>query len=641
MQQKAIMAPDKGINKYLPKNLIDDRAWADGDNVHFGVGYVEKVGGWKKFLNHPSAWTANTVYSAGAYVVPTIANNRVYKCTTAGTSGGSQPTWPTTAGGTVTDGTVVWTEVGFNKLSGTLMVMDNYYKYNGDAFLIAITTTTFYVYDPNNRTFNDKTGGTLSGLTTRPVVTENAQNYFVFTNGVDPVKYWDSTWAAIENLPGLWQPNTWQATTAYVVGNYVRPTVDNNLMYRCTTAGTSGSSQPTWPTTGTVTDGTAVWTVAGTYKSQGDVVTVKCQTLLYFQNFLILGNTSEDGNPRPQRVRWSCLGDITAWKNVSGDITRQEAGFGDLTDSVDWVQALRPLGSYVVAYKERSIQLLNYVGGTTIWNKWPAIIGVGVIGPKGMVDLGDEHIFIGNDNIYSFNGRDPAIAGDDIAKEFFRTLDPDKVELIAGFFVEEVPELWFGYVSVNSSNGLPDRAIVYNTDTKAWSFRDMPMLAFGYYNQKEEGVWDNDEKTWDSNSTEWDSSVNLANAPINLAGDSAGNIYVFQGQNKDGAAISSSVTTKLFDFNAPHLVKRLMRIQFMISREGPYNLPVYVGTAANVDEPITWHGPYNMSLDRTYPPWIDVDISARYLCLRLGTTNADEPFKLTGYIMYYHLRGTA
>lgn len=58
----------------------------------------------------PSAWAATTAYSLGNYVVPTSPNNRVYECTTAGTSGATEPTWPTTYGDTVTDGaTLVWT----------------------------------------------------------------------------------------------------------------------------------------------------------------------------------------------------------------------------------------------------------------------------------------------------------------------------------------------------------------------------------------------------------------------------------------------------------------------------------------------------------------------------------------------------
>jgi hypothetical protein len=637
MERLSILAPDKGINKNIPSFLVDNRAWTDGNNVRFGAGYVEKCKGYKPFFNFPDSWQAETSYEAGAYVVPTTPTGIVYKCTTEGTSGETEPSWPES--GTVNDGTVEWTMVGVNKLSGILMAVDNYYKYNGDEYLMAVTTTHCYCYDLENNVFRDITGTPLTGTIDKAVVTENARNYFVFTNGVDNVKYWDGQMATIENLPGLWSPSAWQASTAYSVGDYCRPTADNGLIYRCTAAGTSGSAEPTWPDEGNASDSTVTWTVAGSHGTDEGVTNVKCRTLFYFKNFLILGGTTEDGNQRPQRIRWSCLGDITRWKNIENNINYQQAGYGDLTDDVSWVQAMRPLGDYVVVYKERAIQLINYVGGNFVWNKWPAIIGTGALSSKAFVDLGDEHIFVGNDNIYSFNGRDPAIAGDDIAREFFRILDPDKYELITGFFIEEIPELLFAFVSTTSPDGYPDKAISYNTDTKAWSIRDLPMTAFGYYNRKEEGTWDEDEETWDNDDTDWDSSINLANAPINLSGDANGNIFVLEGNSFNGAAIEGFLTSKLFDMDAPDKIKRLLRIQFMISREGPYNLAVHVGAAANVDEPVTWYGPYNMSLDRTYPPWVDVDISARYLCVRLGTVNKDEPFRLTGYVLYYELRG--
>lgn len=56
-------------------------------------------------------WAASTAYSLGTVVVPTSGseNGFRYECTTAGTSGGTQPTWPTVEGQTVTDNTVTWT----------------------------------------------------------------------------------------------------------------------------------------------------------------------------------------------------------------------------------------------------------------------------------------------------------------------------------------------------------------------------------------------------------------------------------------------------------------------------------------------------------------------------------------------------
>lgn len=45
------------------------------------------------FLRAP-AWVAATAYGYGDLVVPTVLNGRVYRCTTKGTSGATEPDWP-------------------------------------------------------------------------------------------------------------------------------------------------------------------------------------------------------------------------------------------------------------------------------------------------------------------------------------------------------------------------------------------------------------------------------------------------------------------------------------------------------------------------------------------------------------------
>jgi hypothetical protein len=67
-----------------------------------------------------SAWGATTAYEVGHRRWPTntTANPYTFQCTVAGTSGGSEPTWPTAPGATVVDGTVTWTNVGRNAEGG-------------------------------------------------------------------------------------------------------------------------------------------------------------------------------------------------------------------------------------------------------------------------------------------------------------------------------------------------------------------------------------------------------------------------------------------------------------------------------------------------------------------------------------------
>lgn len=67
-------------------------------------------------------WAAATAYSVGdlrrQLATPTVGNERVWRCTTAGTSGGTEPSWTLTKGSTTADNTVVWTEVTGNSTYG-------------------------------------------------------------------------------------------------------------------------------------------------------------------------------------------------------------------------------------------------------------------------------------------------------------------------------------------------------------------------------------------------------------------------------------------------------------------------------------------------------------------------------------------
>ena len=67
----------------------------------FGIGYGHTTGA------TPATWAATTAYSVGGSVQPVTPDGKRYYCVVAGTSGGTQPTWPT-IGNTVVDGTVTW-----------------------------------------------------------------------------------------------------------------------------------------------------------------------------------------------------------------------------------------------------------------------------------------------------------------------------------------------------------------------------------------------------------------------------------------------------------------------------------------------------------------------------------------------------
>lgn len=92
-------------------NVLADRYYQLGASIANPSG-VRAVTGVSATTASVNAWEASTAYSVGAKVKQASSPTHIFQCTTAGTSGGSAPTWSTTVDATTTDGTVTWTCIG-------------------------------------------------------------------------------------------------------------------------------------------------------------------------------------------------------------------------------------------------------------------------------------------------------------------------------------------------------------------------------------------------------------------------------------------------------------------------------------------------------------------------------------------------
>jgi hypothetical protein len=147
----------------------------------------------------PGSWAMSTVYSAGTFV---FANGLFFR-SGGGTSGGSEPTWPSSPGGTVVDNTITWTATSAN-------------------------------YVPSEVWFICTTAGT--------------------TGETEPT--WDTTEGntTTETLTSA----TWVTATSYPAGSTL---LENGLIF-VSDGGTSGGVEPTWPDDpgDTVADNDIIWT---------------------------------------------------------------------------------------------------------------------------------------------------------------------------------------------------------------------------------------------------------------------------------------------------------------------------------------------------------------------------------------------
>ncbi|KKM01237.1 hypothetical protein LCGC14_1796470, partial [marine sediment metagenome] len=254
-----------------------------------------------------------TAYSLDDTINPAASPaNTFYVCTTAGTSGSSEPDpWPDFTGApTVNDETVVWTATERNQYSARapLWVVDQ--TFHSSRGNLSVTLILQGIFDLMDKDFAESIYTQEAGdaNTVKDLLTAVAQATLApFTNA----KAYTITFDTEDNLLDTAKPGqdfeviegetrldkikdllaytkcvarieadgaihilspvtdgeTWAVDTLYYVNDYVQPTSpNNNFAYRCTASAGDNKShaatEPTWPTTagGTVVDDQITWT---------------------------------------------------------------------------------------------------------------------------------------------------------------------------------------------------------------------------------------------------------------------------------------------------------------------------------------------------------------------------------------------
>jgi hypothetical protein len=206
------------------KVIVAPDTWASLTYYNVGATIIDSSGNTQ---TQASGWQAAHAYTTSNVI--NDANNNSQHCTTPGTSGATEPAWSTTFGGTTTDGTAVWTNVG----SGTIAQSG----LGEPAWGTSI----------GSRTVDSLATWKCTKLV-KPIIPAVKRQQFV------------------PRYPFYWYGNTSNATTwvhgtAYAQNATV---IDSNgRTQQCTTPGTSGTSTPIWSSSlgGTTSDGSCVWTL--------------------------------------------------------------------------------------------------------------------------------------------------------------------------------------------------------------------------------------------------------------------------------------------------------------------------------------------------------------------------------------------
>lgn len=176
-----------------------------------------------------TTWAATTFYQVNSVVVPSPANGHYYLAIAAGTSAATQPTFPVTSGGQVTDGTVTWMEVGTSPYTVNTVVWQ----------LVMDSTIGTFNFGEIGLYISNGTGGyilfalmSLSALqakiATTPTVPGNtiAINVAVQINALTPYVNFTALTSTAAAIPGIANLSLLQKPQASGTNMYVSTTKD-------------------------------------------------------------------------------------------------------------------------------------------------------------------------------------------------------------------------------------------------------------------------------------------------------------------------------------------------------------------------------------------------------------------------------
>ncbi|MBI5560574.1 MAG: hypothetical protein HY883_04810 [Deltaproteobacteria bacterium] len=357
-----------------------------------------------------------------------------------------------------------------------------------------------------------------------------------------------------------------------------------------------------------------------------------CKAVTTAFNRLMVGNVMEDGGAYPGRVRWS---DIFKPENWAKDL-RGRSGGKDLMppfsalDAVDKVQAFGSAGGNTLIYAERNVWVAENVEHPEIYRFSILMAGKGLIASRAQVKANDVNLFMGQDDFYPVS-QDGEGIGFPIRNSVFANLNKSTIKTAFAFYKPSTKEVFFCYPT--GTKTAPDTALVYQRETKAWSFCDCNYLCHSFAFDESGYTWDTlPYGSWDAISDSmWDDMGKTGVIPYEVVGNASGQILKFDsGNNDNGMAITGYIETGDLTMGDPLTNKFLNSVWPSAKPQGSNNaLMVQVGSRQNLSQDIVWSNP--QAFDIGISEKVSFRKQGKYIRIRFYTDQLDTPWILDGY----------
>ena len=453
----------------------NEGGWYDGDKIRFRSGFPEKIGGWTQVSNSQylgvcrSIWiwldgdagAGNTYIGLGTNIKYYLYFGGVYNDITpiVQTDILTNP-FTTNYGGNaysvlVTDGTYnpgVGDYVFFSGASAVGGV-----TIAGDYAVTSVVSGTTYTITITSPATSATGGGTVTAQYEYPT----GLNVYSIGTG----------WGA-----GPWSRGTWgSAFTGGGIAQQLRLWSNDNFGQDLVIAPRGGAIYYWTDEGGVGTRAVALSTLSGsayTPVATNQVITSAIQqfVIAFGANSYVSGNPTTPFNP--MLIRWSDQLDPLQWVP---DITNQSGEFA-LTNG-SFIMGARATRQEILVWTDSALYSMQYLGAPYVWGFNIMMDNISVMSPNSMITVNNVTYWMGIDKFYMYSGRVETLPCA-LRQYIYDDINLDQSFQVFAGSNEGFNEIWWFYVSSESTANTIDKYVIYNYVDRVWYYGTMARTAW-------------------------------------------------------------------------------------------------------------------------------------------------------------------
>lgn len=342
-----------------------------------------------------------------------------------------------------------------------------------------------------------------------------------------------------------------------------------------------------------------------------------CKAVVAFRFHLFAMNINQGGPIFDNLIIWS---DAAAPGSLPASWTpaaTNEAGSAVLADTPGPCIMGLPLGQQLLIYKPTSVYVVEYAGNppASIFTVRCAMRSVGALGPHTVIEMGEKHLVVGNDDIVLTDGvNSQSIANDRIKTYLANSIDDTNSQ--NAFVIRDLSKQEVWVCVPEGGNQFCTIAHVWDVRRNTWVTRSLTQVRHGttglVTDTAAPSTWDADAGTWDSDSSLWDETTNATKQRLVLA--QASQLYVED--TTDIISVTSLLRRTDLTFDDDSQRKLTSRVWVEGSGDGLADAQFRLGSRENTQDSIAWGAFAARTAEGT--PY---EIEGRYISIEVQTTS--------------------